>query len=189
MPRTKKGELSPLAKAAMEWEQAKGYGFRPRPRPRPRPTHIESPSARQYVKWDEFMLYSDILAGKLKGIKLIRRMRIVPICRGGLIPGTILSHKLDLPITDVVDPSWVRSLTPDGSGDILVVDDICDTGQTFNKVRHAYPRATFVSVFVKPEGLKSGGVDFSALDVPQTTWIVQPWESENSAEVRDQDRQ
>lgn len=63
---------------------------------------------------------------------------IVPIVRGGLITGTVLSHKLSVPMAD---PASYDALSDNNPliyhcclKNILVVDDIIDTGNTMRKI-------------------------------------------------------
>ena len=48
--------------------------------------------------------------------------------RGGLIPAVMLSHKLDIPF---VSQSNIKSIM----GNILIVDDICDSGHTLKRFK------------------------------------------------------
>ncbi len=69
---------------------------------------------------------------------------VVGVARGGLVPATIISYELGLPLTTVHVSSYegtekkgimgnVNQLfdLPNNS-QLLVVDDICDTGETIN---------------------------------------------------------
>ena len=61
----------------------------------------------------------------------------------------------------------------DGEG-FIVVDDLVDTGNTAREIRKMYPKAKFVTVFAKPAGAPL--VDDYVIDIPQETWIEQPWD-------------
>ena len=65
----------------------------------------------------------------------------------------------------------VLRLTNDG---FIVVDDLVDTGNTARAIREMYPKARFVTVFAKPAGAPL--VDDYVVDIPQNTWIEQPWD-------------
>ena len=56
---------------------------------------------------------------------------------------------------------------------MIVVDDLVDTGNTARAIREMYPKAKFVTVFAKPAGAEL--VDDYVIDIPQNTWIEQPW--------------
>ena len=55
----------------------------------------------------------------------------------------------------------------------LIVDDISDTGKTFNLLRPRFPRAAFVSVYAKRQG--TAAVDVYVRDIPDV-WLVFPWD-------------
>ena len=64
---------------------------------------------------------------------------IVGISRGGLIPGVMISHKLNIPFKPVHAstrdfPHWENYLPKPKDSKVLIVDDICDSGETFEKL-------------------------------------------------------
>ena len=61
----------------------------------------------------------------------------------------------------------------DGEG-FIVIDDLVDTGGTAVAIREMYPKAHFVTIFAKPAGRPL--VDDYVVDIPQDTWIEQPWD-------------
>lgn len=113
---------------------------------------------------------------------------IVAIARGGLVPATILSHRLSIHWLDTIcinsydDDTFsqknlevLKELKND-SQNILVVDDLVDTGDTFRLVRQMLPNAHFSCVYAKPAGISS--TDVYSLEVPTDTWLVFPWEEQ-----------
>lgn len=63
----------------------------------------------------------------------------------------------------------------EGDGEVfIVVDDFVDTGGTAKAIHEMYPKAHFVTIFAKPAGRPL--VDDSSIDIPQNTWIKQPWD-------------
>ena len=64
---------------------------------------------------------------------------IVGISRGGLIPGVMISHKLNIPFKPVHAstrdfPHWENYLPKSNDSKVLIVDDICDSGETFERL-------------------------------------------------------
>ena len=87
--------------------------------------------------------------------------------RGGYIPAVMLSHQLGLPYSEVV------------SKDTLVVDDICDSGETlknapgvYHAVLHYKPHTSCVTPTIW--GKEMGD-----------EWIVYPWERNDSRAIQD----
>ena len=90
------------------------------------------------------------------------------LSRGGLIPAVMVSHKLDLPWSNVMLPNT------------LVIDDICDSGKTldncvgvFTAVLHQKPETSCFTPDVWAE-LHLGN-----------EWIIYPWENKDSKPIQD----
>lgn len=117
---------------------------------------------------------------------------IVGVGRGGLIPATMLAYRLKKKIVnfgintydDMVQTKdysiYQPLIIPTKKSKILVVDDICDTGQTFNIIRDQYCTPNehltfeFASLFVRDS--KSHLVDYYGLSVSEGIWLDFPWE-------------
>ena len=64
----------------------------------------------------------------------------VGLARGGLTPGVMMSHWMKKPFkpikTSLRDfPEWEDYLPRKTDERVLIVDDICDSGETFHKIR------------------------------------------------------
>jgi len=115
---------------------------------------------------------------------------VLGINRGGCIPGIYLSHRLNVPHVTLNVALRDHNIKPDLSAlekayawqkKILVVDDINDTGSTFNYI---------LENFGKPDRLKFGvllhnihsecqQLDYKGYDIDKVKdprWIVFPWE-------------
>lgn len=95
------------------------------------------------------------------------------LARGGLIPAVMLSHKLGIPFMSEDD---------DTEGYVLIIDDICDTGETLEYyTKYEYILTATIhykeSAIVKP--------DFYHSLVPEDKWIVYPWEQRDSETIPD----
>ena len=114
---------------------------------------------------------------------------IVGLSRGGLTPGVMMSHWMKKPFKTIKAslrdfPEWENYLPRKTDDKVLIVDDICDSGETFSRIReHINER-------------KENGVDvrFATLwwnnecnftphyyvnDIAKdstNTWIMFPWE-------------
>jgi hypoxanthine phosphoribosyltransferase len=118
-----------------------------------------------YVSWDDINELVEELCTKIaKSDKEIKS--VTGIKRGGLIPAVMISHKLDIPYISRINK------------DTLVVDDICDTGETlknsvagYTATLHHKPTAEFIP-------------DFYAKEVGPE-WIVYPWERKDSEAIQD----
>ncbi|HEI6832230.1 TPA: xanthine phosphoribosyltransferase [Yersinia enterocolitica] len=109
---------------------------------------------------------------------------IIAVSRGGLVPAGILARELGIRYVDTV---CIASYNHDNQGELkvlkraegdgegfIVIDDLVDTGGTAKAIREMYPKAHFVTIFAKPAGRPL--VDDYVVDIPQGTWIEQPWD-------------
>jgi len=119
-----------------------------------------------YLSWDdigtlvkqlcEWIDKSDIEITSVTGLQ-----------RGGLIPAVMISHKLNLPYVYSIHPTT------------LVIDDICDTGETLNSILGEIPTAV---LHYKPTAKHKP--TFYAQEVGDE-WIVYPWERKDSEAIQD----
>lgn len=95
--------------------------------------------------------------------------------RGGLIPAVLLSHKLNIPFISSIN--FLR--TP---GNILVIDDICDTGKTLNPFRYEENIYTATLHYKQSASLEP---DFWWRLVGEDEYIYYPWERKDSIPIAD----
>jgi hypoxanthine phosphoribosyltransferase len=118
-----------------------------------------------YLSWDDInILVEDLcqtIASSGADIK-----SITGIQRGGLIPAVMISHKLHIPYVSRINK------------DTLVVDDICDTGETLKNTIGMYT----ATLHYKPTAIFTP--DFYSKEVG-TEWIVYPWERNDSETIQD----
>ena len=101
------------------------------------------------------------------------------LCRGGLIPAVMLSHKLGIPYTE----------TPQFYGrKCLIVDDICDSGQTLAEWMGSAlcPREGIVTAVLhyKPHTSSIKPTLWGKLHSTDD-WIIYPWERQDSQTIQD----
>ena len=139
-------------------------------------------SKKYIVTWDMIQMHARQLAKKLL---LVNKWKgIIAVSRGGLIPSALLARELGIRFVDTVcissyDYNYLRNMEiikrAKGNGEnIIVVDDLVDTGGTAKVIRKMYPKAYFVTIFAKPVGRVL--VDDYIIDIPQNIWIEQPWD-------------
>jgi xanthine phosphoribosyltransferase len=140
------------------------------------------------VSWDQFHRDARALAWRLAGSGPFEA--IVAITRGGLVPAAIIARELNLRVIETVciasyhdyktqgGLQVLKSIATgviDGDGhNVLVVDDLVDTGATAKMVREMLPKAHFATVYAKPQGRPM--VDTFITEVSQDTWIYFPWD-------------
>ena len=120
-----------------------------------------------HLTWEQVDTLVTILKNKVLD-KLPEIGSVMGIARGGLLPAVMLSHKLGIPYTNLVDPNT------------LVVDDICDSGVTIKEAPGLYTATLHYkeSAIVKP-------TIYASLLLNESQWLVYPWENEDSNMIQD----
>ena len=144
-------------------------------------------SKKQWYSWEE--MTRDV--GSLcRGITIDKfdPQVIVGLSRGGLVPGVMISHWMNKPFKPVQAAlrdfaEWEDYLPRKTDERVLIVDDICDSGETFKKISdHIHKNNSkcdvrFASLIWNNE------IDFEphyyvqdmAKD-SENIWLVFPWE-------------
>lgn len=147
-----------------------------------------SPYSKMFpVSWQELHRDAKALAWRLHGLRAWRG--IVAVTRGGLVPAAIVARELDLRVIDTVSVKSYdhqsigatqvlkqAAIAAADNADLLIVDDLVDTGATAKVVRDLLPGAHFATVYAKPAGKPL--VDSYITEVSQDTWIMFPWDTE-----------
>lgn len=139
-------------------------------------------SQKYVVTWDMLQIHARQLAERLLPVEQWKG--IIAVSRGGLVPAALLARELGIRHVDTVcissydhdhqrEMKILKRAEGDGEG-FIVIDDLVDTGGTAKVVRDMYHKARFVTIFAKPAGRPL--VDDYVVDIPQDTWIEQPWD-------------
>jgi hypoxanthine phosphoribosyltransferase len=120
---------------------------------------------KMYLSWDDIGILVEDLCNTItsSGVEI---KSITGIERGGLIPAVMISHKLNIPYVTKINK------------DTLVIDDICDTGETLKKT---VAKTTATLHYKKTASFTP---DFYSKEVG-SDWIVYPWERKDSDAVQD----
>lgn len=139
---------------------------------------------KTYLNWEEFHQDVKQLCQKIKASGNYNK--IVAISRGGLVPAGILAYELNIRSTEVINvATYIDDVhlklekidKPENVGEVneqtLIVDDLVDSGQTFEVLRQTFPKAKYVSVYTKNKS--KDNADIFARELPDE-WIVFPWD-------------
>lgn len=151
------------------------------------------------VSWDLLHRDARTLASRLATIGGFSA--IVAVTRGGLVPAGIVARELGIKVIETIGVESYREETRQDAisvlkpltetilsrpgAEVLIIDDLVDTGATARVVREMLPKAHFATIYAKPQGLPL--VDTYVTEVPQDTWIYFPWDTGLSfqAPIRD----
>ena len=127
------------------------------------------------VTWQEYLRLFDVLCANLTEAGVGGRT-VAGIERGGLVLSVMISHAFDLPhITIKPDCPPEPPVRP------LIVDDIYDTGDTFERmIRWGGQDAVFAAILGRERRnrLVVGGIH----DTPD--WVIFPWEVSRDQTIR-----
>lgn len=149
------------------------------------------------ISWEELHRNAKALAWKLLGKGPLDHgawRGIVAITRGGMVPACIVARDLELLTvetfcissynhqnqsnTKILKKPESIDACGDGSGaGWIIVDDLVDTGKTFELARAHYPHAHYACIYTKPAGEKQA--DTFVTSFSQDTWLHFPWDLEN----------
>ncbi len=138
--------------------------------------------------WETIQLAIETLAYQLGPTK---PLGIVGIARGGLIPATMLSHKLNVPVLTISASSYHQkdhtqkpNLTLDVHDHVMrevkanparwiFIDDVLDSGNTYDAVKEVFrPLCLYAVIVTKRQILQVP----SFATVPKDVWVKFPWE-------------
>jgi xanthine phosphoribosyltransferase len=145
------------------------------------------------VSWDQFHRDCKALAWRLADSTPEGGWdAIIAITRGGLVPSGIVARELSIRNIETICIASYHDYKDQGSlhvikgiseqiladakngANVLVVDDLTDTGKTALKVREFLPNSHIATVYSKPQGRPV--VDTFVTEVSQDTWIYFPWD-------------
>lgn len=147
--------------------------------------------AERNLSWGEVDWMIEVAVADMR-LRKFRPSQIVPIAGGGLIPAALMAYRFykkdNVPV-QVLPPIYAKSydrnnqqhdldlIIPDSlyaynATTTLIVDDILDTGATYNAVRRKLPLCLFFSLVTKIVGHPNW---YSTLDREGTWWNF-PWE-------------
>jgi hypoxanthine phosphoribosyltransferase len=118
------------------------------------------------VTWTEVEQLCQIIAAEVKHVDYI-----YGVPRGGLIPAVILSHLTGIPLIEDVGNQ---------TKNVLVVDDVNDTGKTVTQYHNHYPYNETAVLFERSTTFEKS--DIVGVIVEDDEWLVMPWEVAENAE-------
>ena len=145
-----------------------------------------------YYSWQQIDQHIQTLADQISTSGWHPKI-IVGVARGGLIPAVLLSHHFDVGMDSInvslrdhkihnhANTSKIANWATIGYN-VLVVDDINDTGDTIREIRQhlgASDHIKFATLVNNQTSMSS--VDFAAHHINKSThpcWLVFPWEKE-----------
>jgi len=121
---------------------------------------------------------------------------IVAVARGGLVPAGILAKECHIRLVETVciqscekqllaaEAKVLKAFSQDAGLGWLVVDDMTATGRTAAMLRVMLPKAHIAVVYAKEQGIAH--IDSFAVEMPQESWLLFPWDPQLPAPLKKQ---
>ena len=133
---------------------------------------------KEHYYWTDIEKITDDLSKKILEL-YVRPLYICGIPRGGLIPAVLLSHKTGIPYQQI---SAVGTYVKSNFSHVLFVDDICDSGNTLEKIKKTYNECRILTLLTK----ESASVQPDIYGrTTECEWAIFPWEAYGALEKRD----
>ena len=142
----------------------------------------------EYYTYDELIKGINVITRKIT-LSNWRPDVVIGILRGGLIPATHLSHWFSCPLKSFEYPDCLKNSflkkTLKKNKNILLVDDICDSGHTLVQVSEFLDENVSSRTKIRTTVLHYNiGQDIFAVDyyhkeinnVEESRWVIYPWE-------------
>ena len=134
------------------------------------------------ITWQEIDSYINILILSLYKDQYYPDL-IVGVTRGGLVPAIMLSHKLNIPMVPLnvsfrtKEEDFNNLVIEDREAkNILLVDEINDSGKTFRKIIEANPNLGIRTACLFENMGSDWSCEYLAETVKDGEWINFPWE-------------
>jgi hypothetical protein len=124
---------------------------------------------KRYLNWNDVDRAVNRLVASINSSE-IKLDAVGGLPRGGLIPAVLLSHRLSIPF---VSQANIASIT----GNILIVDDICDSGKTLKKFK--FEENVYTATLHWKQSAEYQPNYFWEIAY-ENEWIVYPWENKDS---------
>jgi hypoxanthine phosphoribosyltransferase len=145
-----------------------------------------SEATKHYMSWQDIQI---LITGLVTLIKMRSNQPdlIIGIGRGGLVPATLLSHHLEIPMLsyhlnlrdhdrdkgyETAHAALLQKII--GTKSVLLVDDINDTGETLKLLESRFPTALSAVLIERSSSYHTATYVGTPFEGPN--WIVFPWE-------------
>ena len=135
-------------------------------------------NGKVFLSWNDIEKQVDSLAEQINKMDK-KPFYIYGVPRGGAIPAVWLSHKTGI---DYYQLNSTQISKTANLSHILIVDDICDSGETIKKLKENFPKCQTATLYYKETAIDKPDI-YGKISIYD--WIYFPWESQQSSEIRD----
>ena len=135
-------------------------------------------NGKVFLSWDDIEEQVNKLAGQINRMEK-KPFYLYGVPRGGLIPATWLSHKTGIKYQQI-NSSQISKVAD--LSHVLIVDDICDSGKTIQKLKEDFPKCLTATLYHKETAIDKPNIYG---EIVGEEWLVFPWE--NNEEIGNRD--
>jgi len=147
------------------------------------PATVSEAQYRLHLTWHQVESLVDNIKVDLDHVKTI-----TAVSRGGLIPAAILAHRHGIRVVELIHARSYDDSNKRGelfvhyqplvlSEPTLIIDDICDSGNTFRAIKtHVTGQVYTMAALVAKDGCGMLEEFQYGVEVPSNIWVVFPWE-------------
>lgn len=129
---------------------------------------------KRYLNWNDVDRAINRLVASINSSE-IKLDAVGGLPRGGLIPAVLLSHRLSIPFV-------AQANIKNTFGNILIVDDICDSGRTLKQFK--FEENVYTAALHWKQSADYQPNYFWEIAY-ENEWIVYPWENKDSKTIPD----
>lgn len=138
------------------------------------PNNIVKPDQQiDHVTWKDITDGAFIIADWIQRT-LGDNTAIYGIPRGGTVPAVAIVHQLEARGLRARFTADLNHLMPSELHKLVVIDEICDSGDTFKVIKQLFPMAKTATVFHRKSAVFTA--DYHAYEVEDDRWLLFPWE-------------
>ena len=136
---------------------------------------MEQSFSKKYLEWSDIDMAIERLAINITNHSKVEIAAIGGLPRGGLVPAVMLSHTLGIPFVSQANIAGI-------AGNILIVDDICDTGKTLKRFKY---ESNVYTATIHWKYSSEYQPHYFWKIASEDEWIVYPWERKDSKTIAD----
>ena len=124
------------------------------------------------IPWERVEELCSILAAEIRRLyPCPERLCIAGIAYGGLVPAALVTRELRASLVAIRPTGGINP----GKRETIVIDEICDTGKTLQKLRRSC-EGRFTAMTLHCKSRSSHIPDYTAEIIPGDGWVHYPWE-------------
>ena len=135
-------------------------------------------NGKAFLSWNDIEEQVDKLAEQINRMEK-KPFYLYGVPRGGLIPATWLSHKTGIKYQQI-NSSQISKVAD--LSHVLIVDDICDSGKTIQKLKEDFPKCLTATLYHKETAIDKPDIYG---EIVGEEWLVFPWENNEKVGNRD----